>query len=76
LCSINDKMSDREADTVRTSIVRETAQFLVRMVHQHVFPSEYRRVHYDDGRRFEVVVREFKPESELDTMQAERSTHD
>ena len=45
-----------EADTVRTNIVRETAQFLARMVFQHVFPLSYDRLHYVDQMRFRVRV--------------------
>jgi len=53
-------MTDREADTVRTSIVKETAQFLARMVAQHLDPLPYDHVHDVGGRRFRVTVAGYK----------------
>lgn len=38
-------------------VVREIAQILARLVHNWVYPAEYRRIHIDNGRRFEVIVR-------------------
>jgi hypothetical protein len=48
-----------EVDTVRTSVVKDAAQFLTHLVHQHVHPLPYDRVHTDDGLRFRVTVSEY-----------------
>ena len=64
-------MADRESDTVRTSIVRQAGQFFVQMVHQHIFPLPYDRVHYDNGRRFRVRVEEHKTEQDTKPLSLE-----
>lgn len=38
-------------------VVREIAQILAHLVHSWVYPGEYHRIHIDNGRRFEVIVR-------------------
>jgi len=63
---LKERREHAEADTVRTSIVKETAQFLARMVAQHLDPVAYDHVHtVDANQRFRVTVQRY-PGDEID----------
>ena len=53
-------MSDREADTVRTSLMREAAMMLSRMWMQHIRPLPFDRIFYVDGVRVRIQIDEHK----------------
>ena len=53
-------MKDHNADTVRTSIIREAAMFLARMWKQHIYPVPFSSTFYLDGIRVHISVEEYQ----------------
>lgn len=51
---------DREGDTIRTSLMREAANYVARQWAQYIRPLPLDRVFYVDGIRVRVTVDEYK----------------
>ena len=52
-------MTDRESDTIRTSIMSLAAQHIAQIWSRYIYPLPYDRVLHDNGRRVRVTVAEF-----------------
>lgn len=52
-------------------IIKEIGQLMTKLYHEHVYPAEYHYVHYDNGRRFEMTVKEYRSVEDTQPMRSE-----
>ena len=49
-------MSDRNQDSIKTSIFREIAMALARIYKQQIYPLKYEQIFYLDGMRIHLLI--------------------